>query len=502
MTTTKASQQASVLHPDLILPTERALYYGGAWHRPVKGKSTVSISPATGEALGSAPDATTEDVNQAVAAAQEGFNTWRRFTPAERAARLRAAAEVIRRHGKELALLDAADGGNPVSEMISDAAAASRQFDFFAGLVTEMKGSSIPMGPDAVNFSVREPMGVVARIVAFNHPFMFTAAKMAAPLAAGNVVIMKPPEQAPLSGLRLAELIGPLFPPGVVNIITGGREAGEALSDHPGIAMVTLIGSVPTGRAVMKSAADRLKPVILELGGKNAIIALADADPEAVAVAAVSGMNFTWCGQSCGSMSRAFLHESIHDEVVERMGKHIAKYKPGVPTDTATTMGSLISKVQFDKVLSYIEAGKSEGARLMYGGTRPQDPALAKGFFIEPTVFTEVKQSMRIATEEIFGPVQSVLRWSDHGEMLKQVNSVDYGLTCSIFTNDLGMAHRTAAEVQAGYIWVNHTSQHFLGAPFGGYKQSGIGREECLAELLSFTLEKNIHIRLAPLRTA
>jgi betaine-aldehyde dehydrogenase len=489
---------ASIRHPDLVLPYERALYYGGGWHRPAKGGEIITRSPATGEELGTAPEAGAEDVDRAVAAARQGYEVWRRVMPLERAKLLRAAADVIRKHGRELAMLDAADGGNPVSEMISDAANAARLFDFFAGLVTEMKGASIPMGPDAVDFTVREPLGVVARIVAFNHPFMFTAGKMAAPLAAGNAVIVKPPEQAPLSGIRLAELIGPLFPPGVVNTLTGGREAGSALSSHPGIAMVTLVGSVPTGRAVMKGAADTLKPVLLELGGKNALIAFPDADPEEVAAAAVSGMNYTWCGQSCGSMSRAFLHESIHDAVVERMGRHIAKYKPGIPTDAATTMGAIISKAQYEKVLSYIESGKSQGARLAYGGKRPDDTDLSHGFYIEPTVFTGVTQSMRIASEEIFGPVQSILRWSDPAQMLREVNSVEYGLTCAIYTNDLVTAHRTAAEVQVGYVWVNHTSQHFVGAPFGGYKQSGIGREECIGELLSFTQEKNIHIRLKP----
>jgi betaine-aldehyde dehydrogenase len=488
--------QATIHHPDLALPAQRALYYGGQFHRPLRGEEIVTTSPATGEELGPSPVATAEDVDQAVAAARAGFAIWRRMPPLERARLLQAAAETIRQHGRELAMLDAADGGNPVKEMLSDATVAARQFDFFAGLVTEMKGASIPMGPDAVNFSVREPLGVVARIVAFNHPFMFAAGKMAAPLAAGNAVIVKPPEQAPLSGLRLAELIGPLFPAGVVNILPGGRECGAALSAHAGIAMVTLIGSVPTGRAIMKAAADTLKPVLLELGGKNALIAFPDADPEQVAAAAVAGMNYTWCGQSCGSMSRLFLHEAIHDAVVERMGKHLARYRPGVPTDPNTTMGALVSRAQYEKVLSYIDAGHSQGATLAYGGKRPDDPALANGYFIEPTVFTNVKQSMRIASEEIFGPVQSVLRWNDHAEMLEQVNSVEYGLTCSIYTNDLIQAHRTAAEVQSGYVWVNHTSQHFLGAPFGGYKQSGIGREECLGELLSFTQEKNIHVSL------
>ncbi|HTH96224.1 MAG TPA: aldehyde dehydrogenase family protein [Stellaceae bacterium] len=483
---------------DLVLPGHHALYYGGQWHKPVDGGEIVTSNPATGEAIGPAPHAMAADVDRAVASAKAGFETWRRTPPLERAKIMNAAAQVIREHGKELAMLDSADGGNPIAEMLSDAAVAARQLEFFAGLVTEAKGNSIPMGPDAVDFTVREPLGVVARIVAFNHPFMFVAGKMAAPLAAGNAVIMKPPEQAPLSGLRLAELIGPLFPPGVVNILTGGRECGAALSSHRGIAMVTLVGSVPTGRAIMKSAADTLKPVLLELGGKNALIAFADADPDAVAAAAVAGMNYTWCGQSCGSMSRAFLHEKIHDAVVERMGKHISRFKPGVPTDMATTMGAIVSQTQYDKILSYIESGKSEGATVAYGGGRPQDANLAKGFFIEPTVFTDVKQSMRIASEEIFGPVQSVIRWSDQSRMLEEVNSVEYGLTCSIFTNDLTTAHRMANEVQAGYVWVNHTSQHFLGAPFGGVKQSGIGREECLGELLSFTLEKNIHIRLAP----
>jgi betaine-aldehyde dehydrogenase len=349
-----------------------------------------------------------------------------------------------------------------------------------------------------VNFSVREPLGVVARIIPFNHPFMFCAGKSAAPLAAGNTIVVKPPEQAPLSSLRLAELVGGLFPPGVFNVIPGGKEVGAAMASHPDVAKVALIGSVPTGRAVARAAADTLKKVMLELGGKNALIAFPDADPDAVAQAVVGGMNFTWCGQSCGSTSRAFLHERIHDAVLDKVKTHIAYYRPGIATEPTTTMGSIISKVQYDRVMSYIESAKAEGARLVWGGKRPDDPALGKGFFVEPTVFADVRPTMRIAREEIFGPVLSVFRWSDEAKMLEEVNAVEYGLTSSIWTNDLSTAHRTAAAVQAGYIWINEVSKHFLGAPFGGYKQSGIGREESFEEILSFTQEKNIHVRLKP----
>ncbi len=207
-------------------------------------------------------------------------------------------------------------------------------------------------------------------------------------------------------------------------------------------------------------------------------------------------MNFTWCGQSCGSTSRAFMHEKIYDAVIERAKNSIKRYKPGIPTDPATTMGSIVSKVQYDRIMGYIEAGKQDGARLVSGGARPSDPKLAKGFFIEPTIFADVTMDMRIGKEEIFGPVLSVFKWSDEDKMLAQVNQVEYGLTCSIWTNDLVTAHRTAAAVEAGYVWVNDVSKHFLGAPFGGYKQSGIGREECIEELLRFTREKNIHISL------
>lgn len=488
------STSTSGRYPDASPVGGRGLYYGGAWHAPLQRRYASLSSPGTGEYLGQAAETCASDVDAAVIAAKRGFAEWQSVLPSERARILRAVAATVRDHADELAMIDAANCGNPVSELRGDAGIAAAQLDFFAGLVTEMKGASFPVGPDRVNFSVRQPMGVVARILAFNHPFMFCAGKMAAPLAAGNALIVKPPEQAPLSALRLAELLDGLLPPGVFNVVPGGREAGAALASHRDVAKVALIGSVAAGRAVLRSASETIKPVLLELGGKNALIAFPDADPSEVADAVIGGMNFAWCGQSCGSTSRAFLHESLHDAVLDLVTARIGRFKPGLPTDPATTMGALVSRAQYERVLAYIEAGTAEGARLLCGGTPPVDAHLGAGFYVEPTVFHAVTPTMRIATEEIFGPVLSVLRWSDRDRMIEAVNALDYGLTCSIWTNDLIEAHRTAHDVQAGYVWVNEVSRHFLGAPFGGVKQSGIGREECLAELIDFTEEKNIHI--------
>ena len=482
----------------LNLPRERDAWYGGAWHGPADGRHVERVSPGTGESLGKVADCGAADIDAAVRAAKAAFKEWRRVAPLERARILRRVAQILRENAGELAMIDAADCGNPVKEMLGDANVAAAQMEFFAGLVTEMKGSSIPMGPDAVNFSVREPRGVVGRIIPFNHPFMFCAGKSAAPLAAGNTVVLKPPEQAPLSSLRLAELCGGLFPPGVFNVVPGGREAGARLAAHPDVAMIALIGSVPTGRAVMKAAADTVKPVLLELGGKNALIAYPDADPDEVASGVIAGMNFTWCGQSCGSTSRAFIHDKIYDAVLQRVREKVAYYKPGIPTDPATTMGAISSRAQYDRVMRYIDTAKREGARVLYGGGRPADQRLDKGLFVEPTIFADVTPAMTIAREEIFGPVLGIFRWSDEEAMIEQVNAVEYGLTCSIWTNDISTAHRTAGLVEAGFVWINEASKHFLGTPFGGYKQSGIGREECLDELLAFTQEKNIHVKLRP----
>jgi betaine-aldehyde dehydrogenase len=344
--------------PAGILPTNLGIYYGGTWHAPKAGIYQDTINPAFNEVITKAPVADAADVDAAVQAAQKAFPAWASTPPAKRGEYLRKAAAVLRAHAQPLALLDSLNNGNPISALMHDAGFAADCLDYFAGLATEIKGETIPMGDGNFNYTLQEPLGVVARIVAYNHPFMFAAAKMAAPLAAGNTVVMKSPDQAPLSILRLAELVGDIFPPGVVNFLCGGRECGDAMGRHPLVRKVTLIGGVPTGKAVMKTASDNLKPVLLELGGKNALIGFPDANRDKLVNGIIAGMNFTWSGQSCGSTSRVFLHESIHDEVLAQVVKLLPeRHKAGVPTDPKTTMGSLVSQAQLDKVKHYFAVG-------------------------------------------------------------------------------------------------------------------------------------------------
>ncbi len=481
------------------MPTNKDLFYGGQWHSPKNNEYRETYNPGNGQVIDKISQAGAEDVEAAAEAAHKAFFGWRTTPPAQRAAALRKAAEVMREHAKELALLDALNTGNPVAEMLSDANVAAANCDFFAGLIPMLKGETIPVADDTFHYTLREPLGVVARIVAFNHPVMFAGAKLAAPLAAGNTVIIKPPDQAPLSCLKLAEILANVFPPGVLNILPGGVECGKALSTHPLVRKVTLIGSVPTGKAIQRAAADTLKPTLLELGGKNALVAFPDADLEKLVQGVARGMNFTWAGQSCGSTSRVFLHESHHDTVLEKVAEFVKReFRPGVPTDMSTTMGPVISKVAHDRVLSYIDSAKQEGARLVVGGKVPSDnPDIKGGYFIEPTIFADVKENMRIAKEEIFGPVMSVFKWSNEDELIKAVNSTEYGLTASVYTRDIATATDMVKKIEAGFVWVNQVGRHFLNVPFRGQKQSGLGREESLDELLSFTQIKSVNVNLA-----
>ena len=483
--------------PAGLLPSHRQLFYGGAWHEPHDGTYAETRNPAYDEVLCAVAVAGAADVDAAVRAAQDAFPAWAALKPTARAGYLRRAAANLREHAVPLAQLDSLNNGNPVSALAHDAGFAADALEYFAGLATEVEGETIPMGDGHLNYTVQEPLGVVARIVAYNHPLMFAAARLAAPLATGNTVVVKAPDQAPLSLLRLAELVGTVFPPGVANFLPGARACGEALVRHPLVRKITLIGGVPTGQAVMRSAADDLKPVLLELGGKNALIAYPDADREQLVDGIIAGMNFTWSGQSCGSTSRVFLHESLHDDVLARVAELLPqRHRPGIPTEPATTMGSLVSRAQLHKVQGFVDSALSEGARLVCGGKQPADPRLKDGFFFEPTVFADVRPDMRVAREEVFGPVVSVFKWRDEDALFDAVNDVPFGLTGSIWTRDLCAAHRAARRIQTGYVWINNASQHFLGAPFGGIKHSGIGREECFAELLEFTATKNVNLKL------
>ncbi len=483
--------------PAGILPTQNGLYYGGAFHAPKAGTYADTINPTYNEVISAAPIADASDVDAAVKAAHAAFPAWAATPPIERGRLMRKAAAVLREQAMPLAQLDSLNNGNPVSALAMDAGFAADALEYFAGLASEIKGETIPMGDGNFNYTLQEPLGVVARIVAYNHPLMFAAARLAAPLAAGNTVVVKAPDQAPLSIIRLAELIGHLFPPGVVNFLCGGRECGDAMGRHPLVQKITLVGGVPTGKAVMKTASDNLKPILLELGGKNALVAYPDADKEKLVNGIIGGMNFTWSGQSCGSTSRVFLHESIHDEILDRVVQLLPqRHKAGIPTDPKTTMGSLVSKAQLEKVKRYVAVGIEDGGRLVAGGKQPEDPALKDGFFYEPTVFADMKADMRLAQEEVFGPVMSVFKWTDEDALWKDVNGVDFGLTGSIWTQNINTAHRAAKRIHTGFVWINNSSQHFMGAPFGGVKQSGIGREECFAELLEFTYTKNVNLKL------
>ncbi|MER2537381.1 MAG: aldehyde dehydrogenase family protein [Rhizobiaceae bacterium] len=478
------------------LPAKRGLYHSGKWMDAAGGATEEVFDPATGASLGHTAVAGREDVDAAVRSAKQGFAEWRRTSLAERARIVRAAAAIIRDNAERITLTDSLDSGGPYKRMLKDAEAGAATFEFFAGLATELKGSTIPFNDCSLNYTMREPLGVVVRINAFNHPFLFAAQRAAAPLVAGNAIIIKPPVQAPLSTLLFAELIGDLFPAGVFGVLPGGTECGQALVEHRDVSMVGVIGSVETGKAIARAAAGTLKKVSLELGGKNALIAYPDAQPDKVAAGAVQGMNFTWCGQSCGSTSRIFLHESIHDAVVEKIAAAVSGLRPGIPSDPDTDMGCMVSAAQLEKTERYVRYGREDGARLVAGGDRPADAGLSKGFYHNPTIFADVRPDMRIAREEIFGPVMSIIKWRDEDEMFAAVNDSDLGLTGSIWTNDLSTGLRAASRIETGYVWVNGSSSHFLGAPFGGYKLSGLGREESIDELLACTQLKNVNVTL------
>jgi betaine-aldehyde dehydrogenase len=364
---------------------------------------------------------------------------------------------------------------------------------YFAGLASELKGWTLETG-QGVNYTLREPYGVVGRIIPFNHPIQFAAAAIAAPLAAGNAIVLKPAEQTPLSALRFAELAADLLPAGTINVVTGdGPTTGAALVAHPDVPRIAFTGSVATGRAVLKGAAEHIKTVTLELGGKNPQIIFPDVGLEQVARATVDAMNFRrGQGQSCGSPSRVFVHAEIHDDFVEMLKSLVEDFQVGDPLDSATDMGPLAYAAHYERVTGYVASGKAEGARLVTGGDRPADAE--HGYFLEPTIFDRVDPEMTIAREEIFGPVVSVLSWTDENEVLATANALPLGLTANIWTNNLSAALGLSRAVEAGYVWVNGRGQRPFGAPFGGYKYSGLGKENDLDELLSYTRVKNVNV--------
>ncbi len=471
---------------------------GGRLVGAASGETLDSVNPATEELIGRVPAGAKADVDAAVEAALTAQAAWARTEMAERAERLRAVGRRLAARAEELLELEVRDTGNTVGKMRGDVAKGIEVLEYYAGLGLELKGHTVPATQKNLHFTLREPYGVVGRIIPFNHPIMFAVSRIAAPLMAGNAVVIKPPETSSLSAGVLAEVCRDELPPGLVNIVTGlGATAGDALVRHPAVKRIAFIGSVPTGRAIQRAAAEvGVKHVSLELGGKNPMIVFPDVDREQAASAAVAAMNFAWQGQSCGSCSRLLLHESIYDEVLERVVAKTQSIRLGDPLDPASQMGPMNSRMQLDKVRHYVGSAREDGARLMTGGDRPPGAAFARGYWHQPTVFADVTPAMRIGREEIFGPVLSVFRWRDEAEALRIANGTEYGLTAAIWTNDLKTAMRMARGVRSGYVWINGVSAHYLGTPFGGMSNSGLGREEGIDELLSYTETKTIHVLL------
>ena len=461
------------------------------------GRWTYSVNPATEDVIGRVPNGDAADVERAVDAARAAQPAWARLSVRERSGFLNRLASAIEERASEMLALEVADTGNTITGMSGDIEGCVERLRYFAGLGYELQGRTIPDSTDKLQFTIREPFGVVGRIVAFNHPAAMAIHGVATPLMAGNSVILKPSEQCSLSGCLLGEIAKEVLPAGVLNVVTGGIEVGDALVRHRHVKRLSFVGSVKTGLAIQRSAAEMaVKSLSLELGGKNPFIVFPDAPVEKVAKAAVAGMNFTWQGQSCSSTSRLFVHDSIYEAIVERIAEDAGKIRIGDPFDWGTQMGAMNSPQQRAKTEAYVRIGIDEGARLVTGGKRPDGELFKKGFWHEPTVFADVRQEMRIASEEIFGPVLSILSWSDEEEVIALANSLEFGLTGAVWTSDITKAMNTARRLETGYIWINGVNTNTRGVPFGGYKNSGIGRERGLEELYSYTEEKSIQLFL------
>jgi betaine-aldehyde dehydrogenase len=464
---------------------------GGRWQDAKSGATIESVDPSTEEVIATVPDGGEADVAEAVEAGKAAFDEWRTFSAAKRQKKMYELAARMEERIEHFAMLDTVDSGNPLTGMRGDAQKAPGEIRTFANMASEIKGTSFEAPDDVVCFSVREPFGVVGRIIPFNHPYRF-AAKIAPGLAAGNAVVLKPGETTSLSALEFGELMLDIFPKGLVSVVTGyGHTAGRAIVRNPDIMRVAFTGSVPTGQAIMRDAADHMKRLSLELGGKNPMIVFPDVDVEKAAQGCIKGMNLARSmGQSCQSNSRVFVHAKIYDRFIAVLLERVAKLEIGDPRDETTVIGPVNHKKHYERILGFIKSGKEEGATLAIGGARPS--RLNKGYYVEPTVFTDVTMDMRIAKEEIFGPVISVLRWNDLDRVIKEANATQFGLTANIWTNDLTLANKTAKAVQSGLVWINGAGGRVAGVPFGGYKLSGLGKEGDLSDLLSYTQEKTI----------
>jgi len=473
---------------------------GGESVDAADGQTFEIVNPANGKVIATAPLGGKEDVDRAVKAAQDALDApkgWSSFAAGKRGRTLSKFAELIKKNSEELAQLESRNTGKPITSARGEIIGSSLVFDYYAGAANKIFGQTIPVSKPGLDITLREPIGVVGLIVPWNFPLLMASWKVAPALAAGNTAILKPASLSPMTAIRIGELaLEAGFPPGVLNIVTGpGGTAGAAIAAHPGIGKVAFTGETTTGQEIMRLASNNVKKISLELGGKSPNVVYADADIERFAAESPYSV-FDNCGQDCCARSRILVERSVHDKVVELFAEATRKVIVGDPADDKTQVGTLVSFKQRDRVKDYIEIGLGEGATIVIGGEAPDDAALKDGAYMLPTVFDNVGNDMRIAREEIFGPVVSIIPFDTEAEAIQLANATPYGLSGSVWSRDIGKALRTAKGIQAGVLSINSNSSVHTEAPFGGYKMSGIGRELGMSALDLYTETKNIFIDL------
>lgn len=486
------------LNPNVeaFLKGPKKLLINGQWVESSNGQTFETINPATKEVLCQVADGNAEDIDKAVKAARAALNgKWGRMTPSARGKLLYRLADLIEQHAEEIAQLETLDNGKPIRETANaDVPLTVDHFRYYAGWATKIYGQTIPVSvPNYFNYTKREPVGVVGQIIPWNFPLLMAAWKLGAALACGNTVVLKPAEQTPLSALRLGELIMEAgFPEGVVNIVTGfGETAGQPLVEHYDVDKIAFTGSTDVGRLIMRQAAGTLKKISLELGGKSPNIIMPDADMSRAIPGALTGIFFNQ-GQVCCAGSRLYVHKKVYDNVLSDMVDHAKKIKVGNGLLPDTQMGPLVSSEQFSRVNDYIDIGLKEGAQRITAAVEAEE--LANGYFVTPTVFSDVSDDMTIAQEEIFGPVLAAMPFDDLDEVIERANRSAYGLAASVWTQNLSTAHKLADRIRAGTVWVNCYNVFDAASPFGGYKQSGIGREMGSYALELYTEVKSVWI--------
>jgi len=474
------------------------LLINNRWQPAASGKTMDVINPATEDVIAAVPAADRADVDAAVAAARAALSgPWSKMSARERGRLVNRLSARLMEKADDVARLETLHNGKPISESRNiEIPAAAECFEYYAGWADKVMGETIPVKGNHLTYTLREPIGVVAAIVPWNFPLLLAAWKVAPALACGNTVILKPASQTPLTALALGQIAVEVgFPPGVLNVLTGpGSVMGQALVEHPGIDKIAFTGDTTTGKAIMRSAADTLKTITLELGGKSPNIVLEDADLDAALRGAAIGI-FYGKGEVCAAGSRLLVDRKIKDEFIDKLAARTKKMAPGDPLDPRTRFGAVSSKKQLENVLRYIASGKEEGATLVAGGERA-DIGTGKGYFVQPTVFADVRPEMTIAREEIFGPVLAAIEFADLDEAIAKANDSPYGLAAGVWTRDIKKAHYVARKLQAGTVWVNTYNVYDTAAPFGGYKQSGFGREMSAHALQHYTQVKSVWVDL------